>query len=235
MFELLEASFSLVNLPYTILLIVMFLYWGLYLLGAFGSEALDLFGLDFDADVDIDTDIDADVDVDLDTDLDAGGAHGGVMPALFQFFYLGEVPLMIIFSVLILSMWTISVLANYFLRNGSALVALALFLPIVVVGLIVTRTIIMPFAPLLKQIFDQSGDKVEIVGKTCVVTSSEATPQYGQAEFAMKGAPVLLNVITREGVTLKKGQEAVIYDYDQTNNTYLIAALDVNTSPEKEE
>ena len=112
---------------------------------------------------------------------------------------------------------------------------MALAYPIVVAGLIVTKTILTTLAPTLAKIFDQSSDKVEIVGKRCVVRSLEATPKYGQAELLNKCAPLLLNVNTREGVTLAQGDEAVVYDFDKERDVYLIAPLDVTASPKLEE
>ena len=44
-------------------------------------------------------------------------------------------------------------------------IGMALFLPIFVGGLIVTKTALMPFAPMLKKVFDTSGDTVQVVGK----------------------------------------------------------------------
>ena len=230
MMTLLHEAFSLVNLPYTVLLILMFLYWALYLLGTFGSETLDFLNLDFDLDADVDVDADLDADAEVTT-----GGHGGLLSGAFHFLHVGQVPVTIIFSVLILAMWTASILANHFLQNTSVLVALALLVPIVMVGLMVTKSIIMPLAPALQQLFDQSGDKVEIMGKTCVVTSSHATPEFGQAEFADGGTSILLNVKTRDGVTLTKGEEAVVFDHDQEKDVYLIAPLDINTQPQSEE
>jgi hypothetical protein len=238
--EVLRASIELVNLPYTILLVLMLLYWGLYLLGALGSEALDFLGMDLHADADVDVHADADVHVDghLDSHGDmsgAGEAAPGAISALVHFFYLGEIPVMLIFSVMILTMWVISLLVNHYMSNVQVAVAVALFVPIVLVSAIVTRAVLTPFAPALKRIFDHAGDKVTIVGKTCVVVSSEANEKFGQAEIETLGAPSLLNVRTRQGVTIAKGQEAVVVEHDEQKNLYWIAPLNLNAAPEKGE
>jgi hypothetical protein len=190
-------------------------------------------GLDLDADADVDIDVGTDVDVgaDVDGDLDVGhGGLGGALASALRFFHVGEVPVMLIFSVLVLSMWVISVLTNYALGNSSGLIAVLLFLPILLGGLIVTKTAITPFAPLLRKVFDQAGDKVELIGKRCVVCSSEVTSEYGQCEVPMKGAPILLNVKTKEGQRLVRGEEAVIFDYDKANNVYWITKLDIHAT-----
>lgn len=224
MFQLLQESIAPVNLPYTLVLGLVMGYWLLYIVGVFGSDVLEFAGLDFDADVDIDVDVDVDIDV-------GSAGQASSMVSFLQFFHVGEVPVVLLFSILFLSMWVFSVLSNHFLNPGqSGLIALLFAGPIVLGGLAATKAIVMPFAPLLKKVFDQTGDSVQILDRTCTVVSLEATPQYGQAELLEKGTPILLNVRTKEGVTLEKGTEAVIYDFDKASDTYRIAPLDINVT-----
>ncbi len=257
MLELFNWSILPVNLPYTVLLCLMTLYWMLYILGFIGSETLDFLNLEMDTDVDIDVDTGVDVGVDhdvgldfqhdigadvgvdhdvgaglhhhleADVDLDADvGGHGlsGWITTL-HFFHLGVVPVMVIMSILIVTMWAISVLTTYYTTITGMWFFLVLFVPNFMVGMLVTRTILRPFVPLLKKMFDQTGDHVEVIGKMCVVTSLEVTPKYGQVEYATSGAPIVLNAITKEGETLKKGDEAVIYKYEDEKNRYLITKM----------
>ena len=214
MYELLEASIHSVNLPYTILLVLMLLYWMLYLLGVVSSETLDAF--DFDLDVDVDPDIDVDANA---------GAHGGGLVAALQFFYVGQIPIMLIYSLLILNMWVLSVMGNHWLSNTAASIALLLAIPIFIGGLICTRLMLMPFAPFLIRLFDESGDDTNVVGMTCTVTSLEVTPKYGQAECALKAAPIILNVVCKEGETLKKGDTATVVAHDAEEDRHLITKL----------
>ncbi len=222
MWELLTESIKTVNLPFTILLGLTVLYWVLYLLGALGSDVLDFIGLDLDGDVDADMDVSA-------------GSSGSLLAGFLHFFYVGELPVVMIFSVLILSMWTLSMVVNRLLHNASVWVAMLLFIPILLGGLVITKSMIMPLAPWLKKIFDQTSDRIEVVGKTCTICSAEATPDYGQAELTTEGAPLLLNVKTKEGLTLTRGDEAIVYEYDKAQNTYLVAKFDIDAAPSTEE
>ena len=243
MLELLTESIALVNLPYTILLVLMLLYWGLYILGAVGADALDFLGIDLDADVDVDVDADvdidadvgADADVDADVDVEAGSGHAGWLMSTLQFFHAGDVPIVFTLSILILAMWTISVVANHYLGNASVWIALAAF-PVVLLGAaMITKALITPLLPVLKSIMSQTEKRVRIVGKTCVITSLEATPEYGRAEIATDGAPIVLNVKTNPGVRLARGDEAVIFEHDKQDNIYLVAKLDLEVEPRTEE
>lgn len=217
MSELLHESISLVNLPYTILFVLVLIYWTLYILGAVGADTLEAIGLDLDAD------IDADADADIGGDL---GHAGGLMTSILGFFYLGELPVTVIFSILFVFMWAFSMVVNHAFGNSNGWIALALFPVNLFAGLSLTKLILMPFAPLLARFFDQAGDKIELIGKRCIVSSLEVTPQHGQAEVATKGAPLVLNVRCREGDCLKRGEDAVIYDQDKEHNSYLIRKLD---------
>lgn len=233
MWELFHLAVEAANLPYTILLGLVVLYWVLYLLGACGEDALDSLGLDLDGDVDVDADVDfdvdADVDADVDTDMHAGAAHGSALGAFLHFFHVGDVPIIMIFSTLALAMWFISIVTTHLLGKASIVIGLMLFVPIAIAGLMVTKAVIMPLAPWLRGVLRQEGDKVKILGRRCIVTSLEATSKSGQADIHTEEAPISLNVRTREGVILKKGDEAVVFDRDKEKNVYLIAALNVST------
>ncbi|HID75031.1 MAG TPA: hypothetical protein EYP56_03440 [Planctomycetaceae bacterium] len=243
MVELFWAAVAPVNLPYTILLALLVGYWLLYVLGFFGSEALDLLNLDLDADaggdldagVDVDGGVGADADVDADVDADAGtGGAGGVLTALLRFVYAGDLPILIIVTILVTSMWTFSIAINHLLGNSSGWIALGLFFPNFLISLMVTRLVLRPFVPFLRQVFEQRSDRVEILGKRCVITSLEATPQYGQAEIATGGAPIRLNVVTRHGITMKRGEEGVVFEHDEVRDAYVVAPLGLGKQSDRE-
>ena len=75
----------------------------------------------------------------------------------------------------------------------------------------------------MRQIFEYVapiGTK-DLIGKTCVITTGEATKTNGEAQFATDAAPLLLTVRTA-GETLKKGELAEICDYSPDENIYFI-------------
>ena len=225
--ELFAHSITVVNLPYTVLLVCVFGYWALYLIGALGSDVLDVFDLGLDADADVG------VGVDLDADIDAGTAQpgGGGFASALRFFLVGEVPVVLIISILVLAMWTASILTTHYLPITSGWIAAVLFVPNFVLGMVVTKLALQPFAPLLRGVFDQTGDKVKVLGRTCVVISRQATSDYGQAEVPMHGAPLTLNVRTPPGETLEQGTEAVVYEHDEESGVYFITTLEMKKKP----
>ncbi|MCF6284264.1 MAG: hypothetical protein L3K26_03635 [Candidatus Hydrogenedentes bacterium] len=215
MLELFHESIRVVNLPYTILFGLSAFYWVLYLVGVLGADLLDF-------DVDFDTDVDGNVDLDVDGGLDGGGS---VLGAMMRFVHAAEVPVTVVASVLSVSMWAFSILTNHYLSNTSLLMALALAVPIVIGGVLATKIVLMPFVPLLKRAFDESSDVIHVIGQLCVVCSLEVSEKHGQAEVPLKGAPLLLSVKTRDGVVLKKGDEAVVFAKED-DGTYIIAPFE---------
>ena len=208
--ELLSAAVALINLPYTILLAIALVYWSSVILGALDMDVMNF---------DVDADVDADFDVDADVHADGGGAVWG----LLHFFNVGEIPVAIILSFLFLSMWVGSILANYYMKNESLLMALALFPPNLLAGLVLSKIVAMPYLKLFRTLGGPEGaNKVQILGNTCKVVSSSVTKEIGQAEIQTKGAPVLLNVRAAPGQSLGKGEEGVIVEFDKKRNLYII-------------
>ena len=218
--SLLKDSFALVNLPYTVLLMITLMYWASVIIGA-----LDISVLDIDMDMDAHADLHLDLDVDADVDAHAH-AHGFLGPLMRFFFSVGEIPLTIVLSFLFVAMWSISVLGNSLLGNTTSwLLALGLFVPNFLVSVFVSRIASTPFRAIFRRLGKNPEDLAHAVGSTCVIVTSEATESFGQAEVTTTGAPLLLNVRTTKGVTLSKGDKAVIFDQDREKSVYLIRQL----------
>ena len=224
--ELWAVSFSPVNLPYTVLLMITLMYWASVIIGALDISVLDI-DMDMDAHADLHVDLDVDADVDAHADADAHAHAGGFLSPLLRFFFsVGEIPLSIVLSFLFVAMWSISVLGNSLLGNTtSGLLALALFVPNFLLSVFVARIVSTPFRAIFRQLGKNPADMAHAVGSTCVIVTSEATESFGQAEVTTTGAPLLLNVRTTKGVTLSKGDKAVIFDQDREKSVYLIRQL----------
>jgi hypothetical protein len=207
MWEVLDASIAAVNLPYTVLLGLVLLYWLTFIVGGLD---INLFNVDVGADADMHT---------------TGPGLGGAGLAVLKFFCVGSVPLLLLVSFLALSMWVISVLTNYYLQNYSLLLALLLFVPNVIVSLFVTRFGTWPLRALFGALHAEPPPRHEVIGKICVVKTSRVDDTSGQAEVVGNGAPLLLNVRTMGGEVLGKGEEALVVQFDAFKNTYIVARV----------
>lgn len=213
MTELLHFAFAPVNLPFTLLLLIVLLYWLTVMVGV-----LDFSSFDFDVHTDLHHDIHVDKGVNVEVNTNVGWF--GVVLAYFNF---GRVPFMIIMSFVSLFLWVGSILGNHYIGGGTVWVALLLFVPNLIVSLFLAKLVTNP----LKWVFREDADEVEsnhrMIGKTCTVLLSVNDQKIGQAEVAIqRGAPLLLTVRTTTGNKLARGEKGLIIDYDKNAHTYLI-------------
>ena len=234
MSEFLHEIVNYVNLPVTLLLIMMLLYWLMIIVGVFGFDAVDL---DFDADIGIDGDFG--IDMDADVGVDAAGTpqaasnfgggstttgNEGVFRAVFEYFYLGEVPLVIIGSFFVFYFWILTITTNhYFNSDQSFLFAFLFLIPNCVVSLIAMRYTMIPFSVIFRKPPPEDKTREALLGKLGVVTTSEVTESFGQIEVQRNNDVELrLNVRTNPGKRLGKGDAAKIVSYDHADGTFLV-------------
>lgn len=224
MLDVIQTAFSPVNAVITVLLIMNVIYWITVILGVMDVDFLDFdipdSGLEVDSDIDVDVDAAGDVAIDM--------GHDSILRSVLHFFYIGEVPIMLLLSILILSMWTLCMLGNhYFNARGSFLVALPIHAVSLVSSLVICRIFAMP----LKKIYDMFNKDCnaprKVTGRICIVTTTSVSDKMGQAEVKTKGAPIVLNVISDSKHVFHKGDEAVVVAKDKEKGTYTIAPLDL--------
>ena len=218
--EFWEEAFKFYNFPLTLLMGVVGVFWVLTVFGVFDTDS---FEPDIDADIDVDIDVDADVDVDADAHVHhVEGSSSGLW--LMRAFGLGDVPLMVLLSVLIFSMWSIAIFSNYYLNSGgSTLLALVFIIPNFIASLFVMKFVTMPFRPLFRALKTDPDAPEPVIGRTGTVRSSEVTESFGQIEVSTKGTPLYLNArIAPKDEPLKRGDEALIYRYLKDDGVYLV-------------
>jgi len=218
MSELLDVALMPANLVFTVLLGLVLLYWIMVILGA----------LDFDfLDIDFDTDGDVDVDMDADADMDIQG--GGVLRSVLEFFYVGEIPVMVLVSVFALCLWVISVLANYYINpKGSLLLSLPILAGNLIVSCMLVKIMAVPLRKLFKSLEADPNATRNVMGRICKIVTTEVTNgRIGQGEIQSKGAPVLLNVMAESDHVFHKDDEALIVGQNKETGVYIIAPVDL--------
>ena len=210
MTEVFEAAFQPVNLAYTILMIVLLVYWLIAILGVW-----DFGGHDLSGDLDLGGDLSGDLGGDL-----HGDGHIPLLHSVAGFFNAGEVPIMFWLSIVVLSTWVVSMQVNHYVNLGANQVwlAVALAVPNVIFGMFVAKLVIQPFKNLTKLKVQET----PLVGKTCQVVSLEVNDRAGQCEVRTGGAPLTLSVCTSGGELLRKGETAVIVERDKKTNIYTV-------------
>jgi hypothetical protein len=205
-----EAIWPL-NLPFTILLGMALLYWLIVILGA----------VDFDwmPDLDADTvDLDADIDADLDAD-----ASGGLLTSLSQLLGIGDVPSMVVFSIIILSLWCFSMMFNHFLNPaGSYLIGAGLIVLNIIISVFFTALVTRLIVKLIGPLTSQDTERQKILYQAGTVITSEVNPGFGQVEIQGRGAPITINARAVENKIFLKGDRVLILDEDKEKGIFFV-------------
>ena len=216
MAELLEACFSGVNVVPTSLLGLTMVYWLFVLTGAIG---LDVF--DFDLDLDIDADVDVDVDIDADLDVPSGqiGSMMSLGVVVLRFLNVGSVPVMLWFSIFSLALWTFTMILDNPAHHESMVRGLLVLVRNGFFALVAVKALTQP----LRGKFDpvEPTKPEDLIGQTCVITTTEVSETFGQGRHEMEAAPLLLNVRSTD-TSLTKGDLAVIVGFDPHQHTYSV-------------
>jgi hypothetical protein len=222
MTELYQEAIRFINFPLSLLMVVVFIYWLMAIIGV-----LDFNLLDGSVELDVHGDVDGDFGGDMDGDGHADG-HG-MFAQLSNFLHVGDAPLTVILSLLTFFSWSISMLMNFYLnKSDSIMLGLAFLIPNAVVSLILTGIAVIPVAMFFAKLSGNENVKKDVLGDLCRVVSGKVDHTSGQAEVAQagEGAPITVNARTgSETEILTKGQKAVVVR-KHDNGTYIIKALE---------
>lgn len=217
MTQLLHAALSPPNLLPTGLLVFVLLYWLTVIVGLLDFKTLDLH-------------IHHNYDVPHDAHVapDPSGAGVAWLNHALAFFNLGRVPLMVFLSCVALPLWVASILLNHYLGNTSLLLGLGLLVPLLIGSLLLAKVLTLPFVRLFAALERNHDDGAQPLGKVCTVLLPASREQLGQASVRLQnGAPLVLNVRAASAAAeLRKGDSALVIDYDAARRCYLIEPYD---------
>jgi hypothetical protein len=153
-------------------------------------------------------------------DAATAASEGGLL-ALLGF---GKIPLTITMSGALLASWTICTLLTLWIRPESLLVGVPILGASIIGGLGVSA---LAFRPLVKALDVRAPTRQrDGLGRICTVTSTKVDSGFGMATIDDGGAGLNIHVVCRKPDALKKGDRAVVVDYDAAKNTYDVEPLD---------
>lgn len=205
MSEIWKEALTGYNLPLTVLLGLVLLFWIVSLLGL--------------------GDFDSDLDVDLDADGDVGSGSDGALGFLLRIVNAQDIPLMLVLSLLSLFMWAIAIASNYYFnpdhRTGLALLFLAgnFF-----VSVFAVKIVTQPLRSFFRSMKHDKEHQEPLIGSTGLVKSRTIDQSFGQCEVIRpKGAPALLNCRLAEGEKpLERGDQILVIAYDADTKKFII-------------
>lgn len=217
--ELLELSFSPVNAFFSIMSIIMVLYWIMVIIAGLDP---DLFSIDFDS-VDMDTNFDHH-GKDLPDRAETSEASGFMK--VLQFFNFDELPLMFILTIMFVSMWFVSINVTYYLGIESTLVGFLLLIPNFILSLFIVKIFSKPLAYLYRQVNHKGEPEIDFLGRRCVVFSTLNDLKTGQVQLNVNSDPIRLSARSNTSEELRAGQPAVIVAESKDKKYYLVEKFD---------
>ena len=188
------ASFP--TIFFTVLLIVVVIYWLFTILGVFDISLLDF-----------------DIDISADGDISSANALTGLMMR----FGLHGVPVTIIISLIVLFGWLLCYYLVYFLSPlfSTGLLRLLIGLPALIgslyVAVLLTSFVIKPLRPFFHKTQQETIKRV--LGQVAIVRSSVVNEQFGEVSLADGGAGLILKARTMGATEFHRGDRVVLLEY----------------------
>ncbi|HEY0883391.1 MAG TPA: hypothetical protein VGD87_17775, partial [Archangium sp.] len=156
---------------------------------------------------------------DADADVDGDGTSDGLLAMLG----LAKVPITITGSVMLLVAWTLCALLSLTLQPG-ALLGGFLLAGSFIVGLLGAAVLLRPLNKALSQ--SKPATRRDSLGQLCTITSGKVDGSFGTAHVDDGGAGLNVHVVCSKANTLKKGDRAILVDFDAAKETYEVEPVD---------
>lgn len=193
------------NLPLTLLLGLILIFWMISLLGL-GDVGLD-------------------AEVDLDVDASGAGESASALGFLLRIVNAQDIPLMLILSLLSMFMWSFALASNFhFNPDQKPWLALVFLLPNFILSVLLVKVITQPLRPMFRSITVDQEHHEPLIGSGGHVKSRVLDETFGQCEVARpNGAPALLNCRLSEGAEpLVRGKEILVIGYDEDSRKFIV-------------
>lgn len=149
-------------------------------------------------------------------------ASAGLISAL----KLRSAPATVVLSLIVLFGWMISFAGARALVDWGLvgfLFSAALLVVAFMGALPLTALAIRPLAPVFEPAHART--RKELVGQFCTISTQKVTDRFGQANCHLGGDDLLIQVRGPKFNALKKGDQALIIDYDREREAYLVEPL----------
>ncbi|AOR23754.1 OB-fold-containig protein [Clostridium taeniosporum] len=199
--ELIKNALTGVNIIPTVILGLVLLYWITVIIGV-----IDLDLLEFDFQVD---------------------SHAEVFQGILVFLNLGEIPFMVVLSILSLVFWILSMMLYRLPVEPGGFINGLLLIPTLIISLLITKIITKPLKVLFKRDYEEEiAQEGGVVGQLVILVSNIKEGRLGQGEIERDGASLLINVkAENEEDVFEKHEEAYVYRKDDDKNIYYIIKI----------
>ena len=236
-----DILFSSVNMPLTVLLIILFIYWILTMLS----------GLDFDLDfdVEVDMDVEVDTDIELDTTLDSGNVSfddfanaevkkENILPnrrkdlkwwqIILVYFNFVELPFMFTFTFWILCWWFLTVFFTNFTHSYENSFGFIIFFIAIIQSLFLTKILTSPFKGFFKNFSKKGEESLDLLGRRATLLSNLSGDKLGSVKLTIDSSPINVYAKSLNGEKINSGQEVLIIKESPDKKYYFIQSYKTN-------
>lgn len=202
MSELIKNSLTGVNIIPTVILGLVLLYWITVIIGVIDFDLLE-----FDFDVDSDAE---------------------VFQGILVFLNLRDIPFMVVFSILSLVFWILSMMLYRFPIEPGGFINGLILIPILIISLLITKVVTKPLKELFKRDYEDGiAQDGGVIGQLVTLISTIEDGRLGQGEIKRDGASLLINVKSeKEEEPFDKNEVAYVYRKDDDKNIYYITKIE---------
>ncbi|MEW5738715.1 MAG: hypothetical protein AB1938_07295 [Myxococcota bacterium] len=137
---------------------------------------------------------------------------------------IGRIPITVTASATVLASWTLSALGVSLLRPDTLLVKVGLLLASLVAGFFATALFLRPFGKAMAQA--RPARRRDVLGQVCTITSGKVDAGFGTAVVDDGGAGLNVMVVCGKQNSLKKGDRALLVDFDPAKEIYEVEPVD---------
>lgn len=202
--RLIELSFAPANFILTVLSLLILLYW---LIVIFTGFAFDF------AEIDADTEMN-------NPEVGSGGAQG-FWNSFMEFFYIGELPIMFIISIVVVSMWLINVNVTAIVGIENSLLGILVYVPGLVVSMLITKVVARPFIKIYAHFNHKGEEAIDFIGKTGKVVAPMGKDKIGQVEIQVNTDVIKVYAKSMDGEFIKFDETVIILEESPDKKYYL--------------
>ncbi len=207
--EFFHIAFSKVNFLATLFAILFAIYW-----------VITIFtGLDLDV-----TDADADLDHDHPETQHSGDS---AWDSLLKFFYIGELPILFILSLVSIFMWLFMVNITPLLGWEDKWIGFVLYLPGFILGLLLTKVVAMPFLKLYRMFNHKGEQSIDFVGKVGTVVAGIKQDKIGQIEIKHESDVLRVYAKSMTDDEYKAGEQVIILEASPDAKFYFVQSYNL--------
>lgn len=228
--ELYHIAVGMVNLPLTIFLVILVLYW---LFSIF-------IGLDFDIDADIDIEMDVDVDMDASSSIDMQDASNteikrehamrtrgklNVFQVFLVYFNFVGLPFMFTLTAFVLFWWGISMLGTSVTHSYNTTFGFVFFFGGILPALFVTKVFTTPFKAFFKNFNNKGENTLELLGRQGVLTTALSGDKLTTLEISVMDDPIKILVQSKNGASIAANTTVEVVNELKNKSIYLIQPI----------